>query len=185
MACNRVIARLPGAHETLTMTATFPHAVRAPHPLRPVVLGGVIAGALDLVYICTLWAARGVSPVRILQSVAAGWVGRDAAMQGGLATATLGLFSHFGIAVVMACVYYAASRRWPILREQPVRHGALYGVLLYVVMTYVVVPLSAAGGNGVAWQWINLAHIAAHVLLVGIPCALAARIATQRTTAPA
>ncbi len=182
MVWNRGIARRPGAHETVTMNATFPRAVRAPHPLRYVVLGGVVAGALDLVYICTLWAMRGVSPVRILQSVAAGWVGRDAAMQGGLVTATLGLFSHFGIAVVMAYAYYAASRRWSILREQPLRHGALYGLLLYGVMTYVVVPLSAAGGE-VRWQWINLAHIAAHVLLVGIPCALAARIASQSTIA--
>ncbi|MEJ1096877.1 MULTISPECIES: hypothetical protein [unclassified Pseudoxanthomonas] len=151
-------------------------------PLRYVALGGVAAGTLDLIYICSLYAFKGVSPVLILQSIAAGWLGRDAAIAGGSATALLGLLSHFGIALVMAYVYYAVSRHWRILVEQPLRYGAMYGLLLYAVMTYVVVPLSAAGGpQAPAWQWINLAHIAAHVFLVGVPCALAARSALRGT----
>ncbi|WP_368562829.1 hypothetical protein [Pseudoxanthomonas sp. UTMC 1351] len=151
-------------------------------PLRYVALGGIAAGTLDLIYICSLYAFKGVSPVRILQSIAAGWLGRDAAVAGGSATALLGFLSHFGIALVMAYVYYAVSRHWKILVEQPLRYGALYGLVLYAAMTYVVVPLSAAGGSqSPPWQWINLAHIGAHVLLVGVPCALAARVASKAT----
>ena len=147
---------------------------------RYAVLGGLAAGALDLIYICSLFAFRGVSPVRILQSVAAGWMGRDAAVAGGYATALLGLVSHFAIAVVMAAVYFAAALRMPALIRHPYRYGMLYGVLLYAAMTYAVVPLSAAGsGQMEPWQWINLAHLAAHMLLVGIPCALAARRALR------
>jgi len=157
-------------------------ATSSRRPLRHVALGGVAAGTLDLIYICSLYAFKGVSPVLILQSIAAGWLGRDAAIAGGSATALLGLFSHFGIALAMAYVYYAVSRHWRILVEQPLRYGALYGLLLYAVMTYVVVPLSAAGGQQPpAWQWINLAHIAAHMFLVGVPCALAARAALRGT----
>jgi hypothetical protein len=59
-----------------------------------------------------------------------------------------------------------------------VRYGALYGLVLYAVMTYVVVPLSQAGGGKLPpWRWENLSHIAGHMLLVGVPCALAARYA--------
>jgi hypothetical protein len=160
-------------------------ATSASHPLRRVALGGLAAGTLDLIYICSLYASKGVGPVRILQSIAAGWLGGDAAVAGGSASALLGLLSHFGIALAMAYVYYAVSRRWKILVERPLRYGALYGLLLYAVMTYVVVPLSAAGGpQAPAWQWINLAHIAAHVLLVGVPCALAARLALRATPGP-
>lgn len=160
------------------MNAAASFAAPARHPLRYVALGGLAAGALDLIYICTLYAFKGVGPVRIFQSIAAGWLGREAAVAGGMATALLGLVSHFGITLAMACAYYAASRRWKFLVERPLRYGALYGLLLYAVMTYVVVPLSAAGGpQPPAWQWINLAHIAAHVALVGITCALAARLA--------
>lgn len=141
------------------------------------VYAGLLAGTLDLVYICSLWAAKGVGPVRILHSVAAGWIGRDAAIAGGAATALLGLLSHFAIAVAMACAYGLASRRWPRLLRRPVAYGALYGCLLYLVMNFVVVPLSAAGGGLPRWEWMQLSHLFAHVLLVGIPCAYGARLA--------
>jgi hypothetical protein len=149
--------------------------------LRYVVYGGLIAGALDLVYISSLMATYGVGPVRILHSVAAGWLGRDAAVAGGAATAALGFVSHFAIAVVMAWVYYVAGRRFPVLGRKPVRFGALYGLVLYAAMTYVVVPLSAAGAGNGQWpkpfQLLDVAHLAAHVLLVGVPCALASAFA--------
>jgi hypothetical protein len=166
--------------EKIIMNVAAGLATSARHPLRYVALGGIAAGTLDLIYICGLYAFKGVSPVRILQSIAAGWLGRDAAVAGGSATALLGLFSHFGIALAMAYAYYAISRHCKTLIEHPLRYGALYGLLLYAVMTYIVVPLSAAGGPP-AWQWINLAHIAAHVVLVGITCALAARLAQRGT----
>lgn len=145
-----------------------------------VVGGGLLAGTLDLIYICSFWAARGVGPLRILQSVAAGWLGREAAVAGGHASAVLGLVSHFGIAIAMAGAYYLVARRWPLLARSPWRFGALYGIGLYVAMNYVVVPLSAAG-NGLPkqWTWADASHLAAHMLLVGIPCALAARYALR------
>ena len=146
---------------------------------RYAVYGGLAAGALDLIYICSFVAILyGIGPQRILHSIAAGWVGRDAARAGGAATAALGFVSHFAIAAVMAIVYYLAAIRLPALVRHPWRYGALYGLVLYVAMNYVVVPLSAAGdGTLKAWQWLDLAHVAAHVVLVGIPCALASAIA--------
>lgn len=150
---------------------------RAPSPMFPraVLLGGAVAGTLDILYAFAFWGAQGIPPVKILQSVAAGWLGREA-FTGGAASALLGAVSHYGIALVMAWTFYQAARRVPALARHPFRHGALYGVLLYAVMTYAVVPLSAAGERGwPAWQWQQLAHVAAHAVLVGIPCALAAR----------
>ncbi|HEY5972193.1 MAG TPA: hypothetical protein VIT22_09495 [Pseudoxanthomonas sp.] len=149
----------------------------APHRFyRYVVAGGLLAGTLDLIYICTLWSFKGVGPVRILHSVASGWVGREAAVAGGAGTALLGLVSHFGIAIAMAGTYFLAARRWGALARNPWRYGALYGVLLYVVMNHVVVPLSAAGAAPAkGFGWMDASHLAAHMLLVGIPCALAAR----------
>src|SRR3546814_16226417 len=78
----------------------------------------------------------------------------------------------------MAAGFYLACKRWPALARKPVLSGSLYGIALYVAMTYVVVPLSNAGNGGLpAWRWENLSHIAGHMLLVGIPCALGARFA--------
>lgn len=160
-------------------TASRPLAPVVPMP-RSVVAGGLLAGTLDLAYICTFWGVQGVGPVRILHSVAAGWMGREAALAGGLPSALLGLASHYGIAIAMAWTYYAVARHWRALARHPWRFGPLYGLVLYAVMTYVVVPLSAAGdGRMPAWRWINLSHIAVHMWLVGTTCALAARRALR------
>ena len=75
----------------------------------------------------------------------------------------------------MAWTCYRVARIWPALARRPWLFGPLYGAALYLAMTYVVVPLSAAGnGQWPAWQWSQLAHLAAHMALVGTPCAFAA-----------
>ena len=142
--------------------------------LALVLAGGFVAGTLDITYACVFWAVkRGVPVQRILQSVAAGVLG-EASFTGGRATAALGLALHYFIALSMALVYYLVARRWPLLWERPVRCGAAYGLLLYGIMNYVVVPLSAAGRGSQDPLWIALS-IAVHVLLIGIPIALFVR----------
>jgi uncharacterized membrane protein YagU involved in acid resistance len=139
-----------------------------------VLAGGLIAGTLDIAYACIFWGLKSDVPARrILQSVAAGLLGK-ASFEGGWQTAALGLALHYLIALSMSVVYYLVAARWPLLRERPVLCGAAYGMLLYGVMNYVVVPLSAAGAGSKNPLWITLS-IAAHVLLIGIPIALLAR----------
>lgn len=137
-------------------------------------LAAAVAGSLDLLYAFAFWGAQGVPPVRILQSIASGWLGREAYSVGAPA-AVLGALSHYGIVLVMAWACYRVARIWPALARRPWLFGPLYGAALYLAMTYVVVPLSAAGnGQWPAWQWSQLAHLAAHMALVGTPCAFAA-----------
>jgi uncharacterized membrane protein YagU involved in acid resistance len=81
----------------------------------------------------------GGNPTGIWQSVASGLIGKSA-FDGGTATAVLGLALHFFIAFVMALVYVLASRRLPVLIARPIVMGMLYGLALYVVMNFVVVP---------------------------------------------
>ena len=153
-----------------------------------VALGGLAAGVIDITYAAGFWYLRsGVSPTRIFQSVAAGLLGREAAVAGGAATAALGLALHFFIAMVVGVVYFAAARHAAALRQRPWLFGALYGVGVYGVMHYVVVPLSRAGGGGgrpnLLW---DLLSIVVHAVGIGIPVALAARAALRgRAEAPA
>ena len=121
------------------------HAVS---PSLAVVLGGLAAGVIDITYACTFWAIKaGVRPSRIFQSVAAGLLGRQAAVAGGAPTAALGLVLHFFIALTVAVVYYTAARSAEALWRRPWVFGSLYGVAVFGVMHYIVVPLSAAGGR--------------------------------------
>lgn len=86
----------------------------------------------------------GARPIRILQSVARGVLG-SASREGGAASAALGGALHYFIAISMAVVYFLASRRLDVLRRRPIACGLVYGVLLYLVMNFVVLPLSASG----------------------------------------
>jgi uncharacterized membrane protein YagU involved in acid resistance len=150
-------------------------------PARAVLLGTLTVGVLDILDAFVFFGVRnGVSPVRILHSIAAGLLGREAARGGGLATAALGLVLHFFIAFVVVAVYVYASRKLPILARQPLLFGALYGLAVYGVMNYVVLPLSAAGGAAASTPpWPVLVNgLLIHMLGVGIPSALFARAAS-------
>lgn len=150
---------------------------------RPLVLaGGIVAGTLDIIFACAFWAVKADVPARrILQSVASGVLGR-ASFEGGAGTAALGLALHYLIATSMSLAYYVVASRWPLLHRRPVLSGASYGVLLYIIMTHVVVPLSAAGPGSKDALWVVLS-IAVHIALIGIPIALfASRAHTARLT---
>jgi hypothetical protein len=145
-------------------------------PWRHVLAGGFVLGTVDLLFACTFWGVlRDVAPGRILQSIAAGVQG-SAAFEGGASSAALGLACHYFIATMMVLAYTIVSARKRVLVAQPVRHGLLYGLLLYVLMTYVVVPLSnAPQPTKVYLPWI-VASIIMHALL-GVICAWSARAA--------
>jgi uncharacterized membrane protein YagU involved in acid resistance len=114
--------------------------------LTTILIAGLAAGAMDITYAFVVYGPLSyqMSPVEVLQSVAAGWLGKDAANAGGATTALLGLATHFMIATVMAAVFVLVATRWPALKHNAVMWALIYGFGLYVVMSYVVVPLSAA-----------------------------------------
>jgi len=143
-----------------------------------VLAGGAVAGTLDILYAWVFWRLKaGLSMQRILQSVGAGLLGRHS-YAGGSETALLGLALHYFIATSMSVTYYAAARRWPPLSRYPIRYGAVYGVVLYWTMNYIVLPLSAAGPGSSDRLWITLS-IAVHIVFVGIPIAIATRRAVE------
>jgi hypothetical protein len=148
------------------MTTASASSLRPPTPARPwlaIVAGGAVIGTLDLAFAMLFWLRHDVAPVRILQSIARGWLG-DAAFQGGTAAAWLGAVSHYFIATMFVAAYLFAGRRMPWLLAHPVRYGLAYGALLYVAMTFVVLPLSAAGLPGFG----NTAWVVGSILAHGV-----------------
>jgi uncharacterized membrane protein YagU involved in acid resistance len=157
------------------MTEAAPPA-RPHRVLRAILLGGAVAGAADILYAFAFFGARGAPPERILQSIASGLLGQTA-YAGGTATALLGLVLHFGIATVAAATFVLASRRLPGLVRHPFLAGAAFGLGVFVVMNFVVVPLSAFPRK-VTWPPLVLAtSLAVHMYGVGVPIAWFARAA--------
>ncbi len=141
--------------------------------LRATLLGGFVAGAFDITYACVAyWLMRDVPPLRIFQSVASGVLGKDS-FTGGAQSAVLGGVLHFTMATLMAGGFVLAARVVPALLRRPVLFGLLYGVGLFFLMNYVVVPLSAIHGKPPPQPFYAMG-IAIHAFGVGLPIALIA-----------
>jgi hypothetical protein len=110
--------------------------------VQAIVAGGLIVAVLDGVNAVIAYnLAFGMKPVAIYQFVASGLMGQ-AAFAGGLGTALFGLAIHFFIAFTAAAVFVLASERLPQLRRDAVGWGLAFGVATFVVMGFVVIPLS-------------------------------------------
>ena len=155
---------------TSTTSAVSPTKPRA---LRTILWAGLVSGVLDITAALIVYAQFGRFSVRLLQGIASGLLGK-AAFQGGLATALLGLLCHFFIATSAAAVYFAASRRLPILIQRAVVSGAVYGVLVYFFMQLVVIPLSAIGPRPFSLR-ATIIGVVIHIFCVGLPIALTVR----------
>jgi hypothetical protein len=158
--------------------ATAELSADRPRAARAIVWGGLLAGLGDITFAFVVW--RGIGPIRVLQSVASGLLGA-AAREGGLVTAALGAVLHFTIAFIWATVFWLASHRLKVLARHPVVCGLLYGAVVYVFMYFVVLPLSAIHAQFPHDASAILLSLAGHMLLVGLPIALAAAKFTNRT----
>jgi hypothetical protein len=107
-----------------------------------VVCAALLAAALDLTFAFVFYSFQGATPARILRGIAAGLIGRDQALAGGSWVLLLGGALHFLIAGCAAALYYLAARHWPAMMRRWALSGAAFGVAMYLVMHFVVIPLS-------------------------------------------
>ena len=165
VAANQTLEyRLPGASHGASATA---------QALRAIAYGGLTAGILDGVYAGIVYGwMRGVSSAKVFQFVASGLVGRYAFSADW--TAILGVALHFTVAIGAAATYWLVALRFPALLKRPVLFGPLYGVAVFAVMRYVVVPLSAVPKQPPAKPMAFLIALLPHILFIGPAIVLAA-----------
>ena len=141
-------------------------------------VAALVAGVLDLVVVRAYWDSAGIGFLRIGQSVARGWYG-DASFAGGMKTAVIGMASHFAIMFAFMLAYLLAAQRIAFMRKRRVLSAIGYGLATFVVMNYLVVPLSRAAHPMKYDLWF-LTSVGAHVFLVGFGAMLAERWARHR-----
>jgi hypothetical protein len=108
---------------------------------RSALSGGLVAGTIDIGAASLInW----VNPLVICQAIASGLLGR-ASFHEGAASMALGLLLQWLMSILIAACCVFAGQYLPILRKRWVEGGLAFGFITFVVMNYVVVPLSAVG----------------------------------------
>lgn len=139
---------------------------------------GVVVAALDFLYVLVRWVWLGhvLTVEQLAQSIATGVLGR-AAFDGGVGTALLGVALHLTIACGWTLVFFLVTARVPPLRalvtttRGQVLAGLLWGPLVWLLMDFVVLPLSLARPTPTTSPtfYINLLQ---HALMIGLPMSL-------------
>ena len=129
----------------------------------------LVAGTLDILYAAMMSMMFGRGPAAMLRTVASGPL--PAATEWGAVGSVLGLVVHFSLMAIMAAAFVAAARSWPRLLADPIQAGVLYGLLTYLIMNWIVVPVRF--GVPLPPPPTSIAsQLFAHVVLVGLPIAL-------------
>ena len=131
-------------------------------------IGGLVAGTLDLMQACILFGWK------IPLTIAGGLLGPDA-RHGGLGTYILGLVLHYFIATSATAIYYGASRKLIFLEEHPLVCGLFFGMAVELVMSFIVLPLSALHASGPYELHDILQGLLVHMVVVGLPISYSVR----------
>lgn len=107
--------------------------------LAAIVAGGFIAGTIDI----GAAALINHKPIAWVLHAIAGGLLAVASFRGGSATAWLGLLLQWGMSLLIAAIFCLGARRLRWIAERAVAAGLAYGVVIFLVMNYVVMPLSA------------------------------------------
>ncbi len=150
----------------MTSTSKTPGAIVA-----AILGGGFMAATFDFFAAMLIYGgtASGVS-----KAIARGWYGAAVKTMPPIVE-PIGLASHYFILIVAAAIFTGVSLRLPVLRRMAWVSGPLFGICIYIVMHFVVVPLSAvhAVNNPKGVQFVE--EFCGHMFVIGLPIALWAR----------
>lgn len=139
--------------------------------LRAVLIGGLLGGALDLLFAVSFAGYNGAAPSRVFETVASGLLG-NAAFTGGLGVDALGIACHFGLSLLWAALFAAVVRQNPALTRRPVFAGIGFGVIVFLCMRLVVLPLSAYPRPVTFKPLPTVLDLLSHMFLYGTPIAV-------------
>jgi hypothetical protein len=139
--------------------------------LKPIAIATLVSGSLDILFAMILTVVFGREIGNMLRGVASGPF--PSATEMGPAGAALGLLTHFTLMAIMATIFMFVVRQRPDFLRSPIVTGVVYGLITYVAMNLVVIPLRFH--PPFPPKLLSIAtQLFAHIVLVGIPMALIA-----------
>jgi len=142
---------------------------------------GLVAGTLDITENIVFNAFGGITPLRIFQFIASGLIdGRS--FQLGWASVGLGVSIHYAIGRIWTAIFYIAATEFNfnVLLRRPILSGLLYGMLVYAIMNFIVLPLSAVPPRpSAATITARINAVLALMFCIGMPVALLVKRALE------
>ena len=139
---------------------------------RAVVIGGLLGGALDLLFAVSFAGYNGAAPARVFQTIASGLLG-NAAFSGGSGVEALGLACHFGLSLIWAGLFAVVAWQLPFLTRRPIVSGAAFGIIVFLCMRLIVLPLSAYPHPVTFKPLSTVLDLLSHMFLFGTPISMA------------
>jgi hypothetical protein len=134
---------------------------------------GLLTGVVDGLFSSALAQfAYGSSVMRLWQGVAATAFG-PGAFGGGTPQAVAGLVAHFGVAFAWSTVFLVVYDNWRALQRiaaSPfgvMKIAAVYGPLIWMVMSFVVIPMRTGRPPVINERW--WIQFFGHAIFVGLP----------------
>lgn len=156
-----------------TITTSPPTAGPAPLSAgKTILLAVLVAGTLDIISAILLNGAISgtIRPVRLLQAIAAAAFGKSA-FTGGAGMALAGLLFHYFIAFCFTVGYFLVYPYIRFLHKHPIISGLLYGIVVWVVMNRIVLPMTRLQLGPFQWDK-ALMHMGILMLMIGLPISL-------------
>jgi hypothetical protein len=134
-------------------------------PVRMIVLSGLLVGTLDILAAIIV---SGAEPLRVLQYISSGVFGREQAFAGGYTTAAWGLAFHYAIAFSWTVIFFFLFPKIHVRLKNVFITGIAIGLMIWVGMNLVVVPLSSVARGPYTWRgfFINASIL---IVMIGIP----------------
>lgn len=146
---------------------------------RAIALTWLVTAIWDFLCASTLGvSAYGSTFSRVWQGVAAAALGPNAMQMGGRGVAA-GLGLHVTVALLWSATFVLAVTGVPALRRAIGRPGGaivvacIYGPIIWLVMSFIVIPLSTRAFPALSFRW--WVQMVAHVPFVTLPLVFTAR----------
>jgi hypothetical protein len=136
-------------------------------------MAGLLTAIVDGLFSSILSASfYGSTVQRLFQGVAATLLG-PAALGGGTRTALIGVLVHVGVAFGWSAVFLVLFWSWPWIRQATMTKSgvagvaAVYGPLVWLVMSLVVIPALTHRATPIGFRW--WVQLFGHIPFVGLP----------------
>ncbi len=144
------------------------------YPFKTALQAGLLVGSLDIsAAFIQFYIKTGKGPTAVLKYIASGVFGKDA-FTGGNDMVAWGFVFHYIIAISFTLFFFWLVRQWHFLLNSRILTGILYGIFMWTVTQFIVLPLSKIPALKI--KPVN-AIIAITILIVciGIPLSLLAQ----------